>query len=154
MRAFAVTGLTLLLLSGSVRAAVGNRCLGDKFSAAANRADVLLTCQAVNAAQRHASKLTACVGRADAAFAKAITKADDQGPCSGDLTTCACLIDVCVGEIEAALAPLGNVRCAVSTRKYAASLAKRELLCNSKAVSAGNSSGLTDCVGTPRAAIM
>src|SRR5262245_29173354 len=135
--------IAVLVVTGSAAAkpTPAAKCLSAKLKATAKKAVAKVGCYA-KAAKKQKPLDPACASKAEAAFAKAIAKAEGKGGCTsvGDGPALETTVDEFVDAVVTAL-PDGDTKpggkCAASKANASAKYASAELLCQATAATKG-----------------
>jgi plastocyanin len=135
--------IAVLVVYGSAAAkpTPAAKCLSAKLKASAKKAVVKVGCYA-KAAKKQKPLDPACLSKAEAAFTKAIGKAEAKGGCAsvGDAPGLEAIVDGFVDAVVTALPDPGTKpggKCAASKANASAKYASAELLCQATAVTKG-----------------
>ena len=143
-RFFVVSGSLLAIVAqltaapAAAKTTPEQKCTDAKLKAAAKKGAAKLLCHA-KAAAKSVSVDINCLGKAEAAFASAFTRAESKGGCvtTGDASAVETSVNDFVGSVVSALpggATKADGKCAGAKRKAAGKHAAAELSCNAKAV--------------------
>jgi plastocyanin len=142
-RIWLAAAIAVLVVTGSVAAkpTPAAKCLSAKLKATAKKAVVKVGCYA-KAAKRGKPLDPACFDKAEAAFVKAIARAEAKGGCAsiGDAPALEATVDEFVDAVITALPDGGTKpggKCAASKAKASAKYASAELLCQATAATKG-----------------
>jgi plastocyanin len=135
--------IAVLVVTGAAAAkpTPAAKCLSAKMKATAKKAVTKVGCYA-KAAKKQKPLDPACSSKAEAAFAKAIAKAEGKGGCAsvGDAPALEATVDEFVDAVVTALpdgATKPGGKCAASKANASAKYASAELLCQAKAATKG-----------------